>query len=278
LNLYCGNRVAITSPVPQTTRDAIRGIVTRSAPVEGQLVFIDTPGLHLSTRKFNLRLRDTALKSLEGADLVLYLLDASREGGAEERAITEILRSLPDYENRLAAAVNKIDKVKTPEILDRWTAFLSEELPLLRKDNTFFISCLEKSGTEELLERLFRLAPEGEAWYDGDVYTDQDLNFRLSEIIRGEAIAHLREELPHAIFVSVADTELRPSEVPGAPETLWVRAFIHVERESQKGMVVGKGGKMIRAIRLGAIREIVKILDWRVNLDLRVKTGWLKEN
>jgi GTP-binding protein Era len=117
------------------------------------------------------------------------------------------------------------------------------------------------------------MAEEGEAFYPEEYYTDQDLNFRIAEIIREKAINRLRQELPHSLYVEVADTELRDDGVSAEKTRLWVRAFIIVERESQKGMVVGKGGEMIKAIRQEAQKDLNRILDWKVELDLRVKSS-----
>jgi GTP-binding protein Era len=117
------------------------------------------------------------------------------------------------------------------------------------------------------------MAGEGEPLYPEEYYTDQDLGFRVAEIIREKAINRLREELPHSLYVEVADTELRTHAEDPAKTRLWIRAFIITERESQKGMVVGKGGGMIKAIRQAAQKDLNRILDWKVELDLRVKSA-----
>jgi len=136
---------------------------------------------------------------------------------------------------------------------------------------------------EALLEALFALSPEGPAWYDADCYTDQDPRFRIAEIVRGAAIARLRDELPHALYVDVPELSLKPAKPaqagqPAGRGTLFAQAVIFVERESQKGMVVGKGGKMIHDIRIAALRDLKKVFEWKVELDLRVKTApdWRK--
>jgi GTP-binding protein Era len=116
------------------------------------------------------------------------------------------------------------------------------------------------------MDALFEMAPAGAPMYPEDNYTDQEISFRIAEIIREKAMNRLREELPHSIYVDVADIELHEG-------LLWVRAFIITERESQKGMIVGKGGEMIKAIRLSALKEMKQIFDWKIDLDLRVKTG-----
>lgn len=254
------------SPVPQTTRNSIRGIVTRP---EGQLVFVDTPGMHISGKKMNLRLLETAVKVLDEADLVLYVLDAARPPGAEEEAVAAALLKRPEtVKHRTAAAINKVDAADAAKA----AAFLRGRLPELPPARVFNVSALKNEGLVAMLACLFDMSPEGEAFYDGGCYTDQEAGFRIAEIIREKAVNNLREELPHSIYVDVADMELRGG-LPGGQRTLWTRAFIMTERESQKGMIVGKGGAMIRKIRLAALRDMKKIFDWNIELDLRVKTA-----
>ncbi|MCL2381425.1 MAG: GTPase Era [Treponema sp.] len=269
VNLLCGAKVAIVSAVPQTTRSAVRGILTRG---EGQLVFVDTPGRHVSERKFNKMLMGAADRALDDAELVLYVLDASRPAGREEEAVAARLKG---FQDRTAVAINKIDAAGAdPQAL---LEFLQKSLPDIPPSRCFQISCLKKEGTGPLLDCLFDMAGEGELLYPGEYYTDQELSFRISEIIREKAMNRVREELPHSIYVEVADLELRdgPQEGGVEPEKkrLWVRAFIIVERESQKGIIVGKGGEKIKAIGQAARKELNAILDWKTDLDLRVKTG-----
>jgi GTP-binding protein Era len=265
VNRICGAKVAIVSAVPQTTRNAIRGILNRP---EGQLVFVDTPGRHASERKFNRKLLELSDRSLAEADLRLYVLDAARPPGPEEE---EAARALEGMTATLAAAVNKTDAPGADPA--RSAAFLAERLPALPPERVFPVSALNGGGVDALVSCLFGMAPAGEPFYPPEYYTDQETAFRVSEIIRGEAINRLRQELPHALYVEVADMELKGAPEPAGRERLWVRAFIIVERESQKGMVVGKGGAMIKAIRLAALRELDRIFDWKIDLDLRVKTG-----
>jgi GTP-binding protein Era len=260
VNAFCGEKVAIVSPVPQTTRNAIRGIVNRE---EGQLVFVDTPGQHLSERKFNRKLVDVAGRTQAEADLILYVLDATRPPGPEEEAVAARLKG---DTGRTLAAVNKTDSGGArPEAVEE---FLRERLPGLGRDRCFLVSALRNEGTEALLKGLFALAGPGEPFYPEEYYTDQEPSFRIAEIIREKAINHLRQELPHSVYVEVADAELREN---GA--RLWVRAFIVAERESQKGMIVGKGGRMIKVIREEALADLKRIFDWKIELDLRVKVS-----
>ena len=264
VNLFCGAKVAIVGAVPQTTRNAVRGILTRP---EGQLVFVDTPGRHASEKKFNKMLLNVSDRALDDAELILYVLDASRSPGPEEEAVAARLSGRQDS---TVAAINKTDiaGADPQAILD----FLKKNLPDIPSSRCFQISCLKREGTDPLLACLFEMAGEGDILYPGEYYTDQELPFRISEIIREKAMNRLREELPHSIYVEVADVELREGAVP-EKKRLWVRAFIITERESQKGMIVGKGGEMIKAIGQAARKELNSILEWKVDLDLRVKTG-----
>ncbi|MFP3041223.1 GTPase Era [Treponema primitia] len=266
VNLLCGQKVAIVSAVPQTTRNAIRGIVNRP---QGQLVFVDTPGRHASEKKLNKKLMEVSDRAVQEAELVLYLLDASRVPGAEEEAITCSLAPLAG--KTLIAAVNKMDAKGAD--FEAARSFLKRKLPDLPDSRIFKISALKNEGAEELLHCLFDMAGEGESLYPGEYYTDQDLGFRIAEIIREKAINRLREELPHSLYVEVADTELHNDGEDPAKTRLWIRAFIITERESQKGMVVGKSGEMIKAIRQAAQKDLNRILDWKVELDLRVKSS-----
>jgi GTP-binding protein Era len=279
VNVLCGGPVAITSPVPQTTRNAIRGIVTRNledgdSDGQGQLVIIDTPGLHISDKKMNRQLSQTAVQTLEDTDLALYLLDASRLPGPEEEAIVAALKAhLKDIPAQLFVAINKIDLNGTEENIAAIRQFITDSFPGLADGHIFPISALKGSsdcvgaGTEDLLKGLFQAAPEGDLLYPPEYYTDQETSFRIAEVIRGEAVKRLREELPHAIYVEVADAELDEKT-----NTLNTRAFIFCERESQQGMIVGKGGSMVKAIRIASEKALNKIFDWKVKIDLRVKT------
>jgi GTP-binding protein Era len=266
VNSLCGEKVAIVSAVPQTTRNAIRGIVNRD---KGQLVFVDTPGRHYSERKLNRKLLGVSDRTLDEAELALYVMDATRPPGAEEEAVVARLDPLAD---KTVTVINKMDAAGAD--YENCLAFLKARLRLFDENRCFKVSALKNEGINALLDCLFALAPVGEPFYPQEYYTDQEVNFRIAEIIREKAINRLREELPHALYVEVADAELSP---PPADEKvrrrLWVRAFIITERESQKGMVVGKGGAMIKAIRIAAEKDLNRIFDWKVQLDLRVKSS-----
>ena len=265
INTLCGHKVSIISPIPQTTRNKVRGILTEK---EGQLVFIDTPGYHSSSRKFNSCLTDLVKSSLDEVDIALYVIDSSRPPGEEEN---DLIDTLTKFKGSLVIALNKKDIVKTDnkELLD----LLKQKLDPLAICK---ISALKKEGIQELLKILFSLSPENEQMYPGDYYTDQNPEFRTSEIIREKALIHARQELPHAIYVEISDMEHNDEK-----KKLWIRAFLVTERESQKGILVGKGGAVIRQIRIEAQKELNEIFDaYRVFLDLRVKVNkkWKKKD
>jgi len=255
LNSVCGGKVSITSPVPQTTRNRIRGILTRDA---GQLVFLDTPGFHLSERKLNLKLRELMLSSLSEVDAVLYIIDATRDLGGEETELIDVLRQTG---KPTAVLFNKMDRVSTvPEALRNAVATALPAAPVFQGIAS------TGAGLDEVLKALFKLSPEGEPLYPNDYYTDQTPEFRISEIVREKAIHETREEIPHALYVHIEDLEYREDR-----ELLWARVILFVERESQKGILVGRGGEKIRRIRLLAEAELSELFPYKVALDLRVK-------
>ncbi len=262
LNALCGYKVSIVAPTPQTTLNRIRGIL--NSP-DGQLVFIDTPGFHTSKKAFNSHLKDLVMTSLDDVDLLLYVLDVSRPPGDEENALLELATA---HGSRVIAALNKIDI--DGRGADTRRSYLSGKID---EERIFAISALEGSGLQELKAGLFAFAPEGDPMYPDDMYTDQTQEFRVAEIIREKAVNKVRQELPHAVFVSIADMELHDDD-----NKLWIRAFLNVERESQKGIVIGKGGEIIRAIRQEAQKELKRIFSYSIELDLRVKvvSDWRK--
>jgi GTP-binding protein Era len=265
LNSICGEMVSIVSPVPQTTRNKIRGIITREA---GQLIFIDTPGYHNSDKKFNLYLKDLAGSSLEEADIVLYMIDTSRAPGQEE---SDILNLLKPYYKKTLVLLNKTDLHESKP--DTAAVFIKQgAAELLDTGAVFPISAETGDGIEAVIERIFELAPEGEPMYPEDYYTDQLPEFRVMEIVREKAINLSRQELPHSIYVEIADMEMKYKE-SGEINKLWVRAFLVAERESQKGILVGHGGENIKNIRFEAQKELNKIFSYQVHLDLRVKVN-----
>ena len=258
LNTACQEEVSIVSPIPQTTRNAIKGIVNTSY---GQLIFIDTPGYHDSDKKLNLRLRNVTESQLEDIDCVLYVIDSTREPGEEEVHTAELLKKL---QTKTVVAINKTDSNQSkPAVILK---FVSEQLPEIPADRIYEMSAEKDIGINEVLKALYAISPVGAPIYDEEVYTDQDLTFRICEVIRGEAINRVEQEIPHAVYVEVADVEHR-----NEGKKLWIRAFLCVERESQKGIVIGKGASMIKQIRMASIRKLSEIYIQKIDLDLQVK-------
>lgn len=258
LNTACQENVSIVSPIPQTTRNAIKGIVNTSY---GQLIFIDTPGYHDSEKKLNLRLRSVTETQLEDIDCVLYIIDSTRDPGEEEVHTAELLKNL---QAKTVVAINKTDlsASKTGPVRN----FISQQLKEIPANRIFEMSAEKDIGINEVLKGLYDISPEGAPIYDEELATDQDLTFRICEVIRGEAINRLEQEIPHAVYVEVADVEHRNDG-----KKLWIRAFLCVERDSQKGIVIGKGAAKIKEIRMAAIRKLSEIYIQKIDLDLQVK-------
>ena len=285
LNRLCGQKVSIVSSEPQTTRNTIRGILTDE---RGQLVLIDTPGFHLSEKKINLRMKSLVAQSLADVDVTLYVVDSSRPPGEEERALAAVLAR---QKTPVVVALNKIDlsaaaRPRKPEgdrppgespSATAHSVLLSESLP---SAPVCPISAIDGGGVDALIDRLFEIAPEGELMYPAEFYTDQPPEFRISEIIREKAIERVRQEVPHALYVDIADIERNGETDDGSEQRLWIRAFLVIERESQKAILIGRKGAMIKEIRVAAQREIQKVFPYHVYLDLRVKVDpkWRKSD
>ena len=257
LNTASGEKISIVSAVPQTTRNAIRGIVNTSF---GQLVFIDTPGLHESEKKLNLRLTKIASDQMKDSDAILYIIDCTREQGPEEERIADMVRP---YTEKLIIAINKVEDVRAKAESAR--AFVAAQFPDFPAERIIMMSAKADQNVNDVLKALYGLAPEAPHLYPEEFYTDQEVDFRIAEIIREQAINRLEQELPHAIYVRIEDMKM------ANPNLLKVRALLCVERESQKGIVIGKGASMIKAIRIEAIKVCRKIFPYKVDIDLQVK-------
>ena len=257
LNTAAGEPVSIVSAVPQTTRNAIRGIVNTSY---GQLVFVDTPGYHDSEKKMNLRMRQIVADQLKDSDLILYIIDTTRNCAEEERLITQLLES---HQDKIVIALNKIDSAKP--LLEHVQKFIKANLPNVSENRILQISAKNDVGINEVLKALYEMAKEGPHLYSEEFYTDQEIDFRIAEVIREQAINRLDEEVPHAVYVQIADLERR------GPSKMWCRAFLCVEKDSQKGIVIGKGAQMIKTIRLESLKALKEIFDFKIELDLQVR-------
>ncbi|MBN2617532.1 MAG: GTPase Era [Spirochaetales bacterium] len=258
LNTICGYKISITAESPQTTRNKIRGIYTN--PEVGQLVFLDTPGYHISDKKFNNYMMEAVHSSLKEADVVMYVVDSTKTLGKEEQEIIDIVNK---SRKPLIVVLNKCDmKSKT---LDEMKGLL---LVNIKPKEILEVSALKEEGVEALKTSLLNYCPTGPLMYPPEFYTDQEPEFRMAEIIREKAIRRVKDEVPHAVYVEMADTEFDQET-----NTMWVRAFLTVEQDSQKGFLIGHQGETIKKIRVGAQRELNKIFPYKIKLDLRVKVN-----
>ncbi len=273
LNALCGRHIAITSPYPQTTRNKIRGILTEE---RGQIIGLDTPGYHDSGKKLNLYLRELVQNALEEAEAVLYVIDASRPLGAEEREILTLLANLSEPARKNLPVTAALNKTELPNA--RPGQITLEIQKLLPKVPIHPVSALTGAGLGPLKADLFAALPKGELLYPAEYYTDQPPALRIAEIIREEALRRVRDEIPHALYIDIADMEEQPApppsdKKPNPQPTLAIRAFLTVERKSQIGIIVGRGGAGIKAIRQAAQKEIGRLFPQRIHLDLRVKAN-----
>jgi GTPase len=264
LNALIGEKIAIVSRRPQTTRDGIRGILSRDA---FQIVFVDTPGIIDPHDRLNEALMVNVEEALEGIDVALHLFDAI-EAPLLTQAERAIVERIPCP--RLVVAT-KCDLLEGPMDIPAWLA----KGDVGEHEEAFAISALTGAGLEELIEAVRRHLPEGESFYDEDQLTDRDLRFLAAEAVRERVFELTGQELPYATAVQVQ--EFRES---GGEEKAFISAIIYVERDSQKGMIVGKGGRMIRQIGLEARRDIETLMEESVFLDLRVKVrkNWRKSD
>ncbi len=256
VNVLVGEKVAITSPRPQTTRNVIRGVLTIEDP-PAQIVFVDTPGLHKPRTALGERLNRLVYGSLAETDLVVFVLDATAPVGPGDRMIAERLRDVAD---RTLVAVNKVDAAGPHEIAaqlaEAGTWDFAAYVP---------VSAIDEDGVDVLLDELTGRIPEGPPFFPPDMRTDQPDELLVAEIVREKYLGRLRDELPHSLAVVADEIAERESG------TVYVAATAYVERESQKGIVIGKGGNTLREVGEAARGELESFFGAPVYLDLRVK-------
>lgn len=274
LNRVAGGKVSIVSKMPQTTLSAIRGIVTLA---QGQVIFIDTPGYNISTNGFNLKLQEIAVQSLNDADIVLYLVDVTRSFGDEEEAIIKILQNVS---KPIVVAFNKIDDKNANRSLSfvslqKYFAKLSTDVSLLKvgEPTLFDISAKTGEGIDRLLKTLLANLPKSPLLYPPEFYTDQDISFRIEEIIREQIILNTKDEVPHATYVKVEDLKMQKDG-----KRVNAKASLYADRESQKGILIGKDASIIKKIRINAEKELFKLFPYFISLELKVKVdkNWRK--
>ena len=260
VNTVVGEKVAIVSDRPQTTRRAIRG-VHRSADVE--VVLVDLPGVQRPRDALTARMARRVQQELEGSDAALLLLGGDQGVGGGDRFIA---RTLAEAQLPVVVAVNKVDRLSRAALL----AALQQAAELEAGDEVFPISARTGEGVPELIAHLATLLPEGPFMYSSDAVTDQPLQQLVAELVREAAVRRTFQEVPHAVEVLVEELD-RPRE-----DLVRVQASVWVETESQKGILIGSGGRMIKAIGIAARRELERALACHVHLELsvRVRRDW----
>jgi GTPase len=264
LNRILGQKISITSKKPQTTRNRILGILNRPS---AQLVFIDTPGVHKATGPLNIRIVETAFSSLGDGDVILVIIDVARSDPVSEELM---VRKIKASKKPVVLALNKIDLIPKSDLLpiiDRWSMVTSF-------DDIVPISAEKGTQVDRLLASLETLLRLGPPFFPDDIVTDLPERFIASEMIREKVFRLTGEEIPYATAVTV---EAFKEEKKGS--LVRIHATIHVERDSQKGIIIGKGGRMLKSIGETSRREIERLLGVEVFLKLfvRVQKNWSKD-
>jgi GTP-binding protein Era len=265
MNALCGERVAAVSAKPQTTRNRILGVKTLP---HAQILFFDTPGIHEPHSELNRYMVRTAERALEEVDILYFLVDLNPQRVALDDLDAVIAERIRPQAAKKFLVINKVDQFRRKEALLPRIALYKD---LCEFAEVFPISALEGTGLDALLDATVAALPEGPAYYPADIYTDQAERFLAAEIVREQIFRKTREELPYASAVTVESW----TEIEGRID---IHATIHVERESQKSIVIGKGGAMLKNIGTAARRELAEMLATRVNLFLfvRVEPNWRK--
>ena len=261
MNHLIGQKIAITSNKPQTTRNKIQTVYTCE---QGQIVFLDTPGIHKAKNKLGDYMVNVAQHTLSEVDVILWLVEPSTFIGAGERHIIEQLKKT---KTPVILVINKTDTVKREEILTFIDAYRKE----LDFAEIVPVSALKGDNTQDLIDSIFKYLPYGPMFYDEDTVTDQPQRQIVSELIREQALRCLDEEIPHGIAVSIDQMKWRADD-----SIVDIDATIVCERDSHKGIIIGKGGSMLKKIGSRARKEIEDLLETQVNLKLwvKVKKDW----
>lgn len=264
LNQILGQKIVITTDKAQTTRKRIKGIYTNK---EGQIVFVDTPGVHKPLNKLGEFLLDEAKIAVPDADVILFLVDGSESAGKGDKWIAQHLlqTKIP-----IVIVMNKVDKVKKPEKVEEnllsYKTLFEENLPVVR------ISAKTGRNIDTLMNNIFKKLPEGEALYPEDVVTEETMRDVTEEIIREKILLNTSDEIPHSVAVKVINYQEKE-------EIDKIYATIYCEQKSQKGILIGKGGSLLKKIGTEARLELEKIVEKKVYLQLEVKVekDWRKK-
>jgi GTP-binding protein Era len=263
MNAYLGQKIAIVSEKPQTTRNRLLGILTRH---DAQIIFVDTPGIHAPLHKLGEIMVQTAVRAIPDADIVLFMVDASVSPLGEDVLVADAIRELGE-ELPVVMALNKIDLLPPSE-----SPYAEAYLALLQPAAWLPVSAIRGDNRDELLALIIAHLPPGPRYYPEDQITDQQTRFIAAELIREAALRRLHQEVPYALAVVVDEFKQRSENMT------YIGATIFVERDSQKGIVIGQGGRTLKDIGKAARTEIEKLVDTRVFLELwvKVRPKWRK--
>ncbi len=256
MNRLIGQKIAITSNKPQTTRNRIQTVYTDE---RGQIVFLDTPGIHKAKNKLGEYMVNVAERTLKEVDVVLWLVEPTTFIGAGEQHIAAQLKTI---KTPVVLVINKVDTVKKEEILK----FIDAYKDICEFADIVPVSALKGQNTDTVLEVIFKYLPYGPAFYDEDTVTDQPQRQIVAEMIREKALRSLDEEIPHGIAVTIEKMKERPGG-----KVVDIEATIICERDSHKGIIIGKGGAMLKKIGSAARFEIERMMEMKVNLQIWVK-------
>ena len=256
MNHLIGQKIAITSDKPQTTRNRIQTVYTDE---RGQVIFLDTPGIHKAKNKLGEYMVNVAEHTLKEVDVILWLVEPTTFIGAGERHIAEQLNKV---KTPVILVINKIDTVKNQEEI---LTFIDAYKDICPFAEIVPVSALRKKNTDVLLEQIFKYLPYGPQYYDEDTVTDQPMRQIAAELIREKALRLLSDEIPHGIAVTIEKMTERDNGI------MDIDASIICEKDSHKGIIIGKGGSMLKKIGSAARREIEDMMEMKVNLQLWVK-------
>lgn len=261
LNKILGQKVAIVSSKPQTTRISILGIKTTA---KGQIIFVDNPGIHRPLHKLNKRMMNFVYSSLETSDLICLLIDATQKFGHGDEFVIETLKKV---KTPIFLLINKVDILKKEKIL----LLIDKYKDLLDFKEIIPISALKGTNVDVLEDEIYKYLPEAEKIFSEDEVSDQSERFLLSEIIREKVLEHVEQELPFVTAVYIEKIERRTKSSDSQTPLTYIQAKIFVEEDSHRKIVIGRQGQLIKTIGTEARRELEEILESKVFLDLQVK-------
>jgi GTP-binding protein Era len=256
MNVYVGQKIAIVSEKPQTTRRRIRGILTTD---RYQIIFVDTPGIHKPLHKLGEYMVEAATRAIPDADVILFMVDVSEMPTDEDRQIAELL----DVKARapVILVLNKMDLLPPEKVQPHTDAYLS----LVDHADWMMISATRGDNRDKLLGLIVEHLPLGPQYYPPDQVTDQTERAIAGELIREQALRYLRQEVPHAVEVAIEEW------IERRPDLTYIEATVYVEKESQKGIIIGEGGRMLKQIGKAAREQLERLIGHKVYLDLWVK-------